>query len=238
VTRSQAPDGAPRFDFEGEYGRMYDDLVRRVIPGYEDAFVAILSLLEEVLPQRANVLVVGAGTGMEIRTFAPQHPEWRFTAVDPIAEMIHTTMTVANGLNVAARVTPVVGTVDALPEGSAFDAATIINVLHFLPDDGSKTGLLRAVASRVRPGGPVILFDLHGEPSSAQYSKMRAAWRRFQAHRGLDPQAVSDFNARLDTGMHFVSADRLAATWDEAGLALETMFWKALLYGGWVLRAR
>jgi hypothetical protein len=32
---------------------MYDDLVRHVIPGYEDAFVAILSLLETI---RANDL--------------------------------------------------------------------------------------------------------------------------------------------------------------------------------------
>src|SRR5262245_22858989 len=148
---SHVPDSdrALRFDFEGEYGRMYDDLVRRVIPGYEDAFVAILSLLEESLAERAALLVVGAGTGMEIGTFAPRHPSWQLTAVDPIPEMIRTTMAVAEALDVAARVTPFTGTVDLLPETPRFDAATIINVLHFLPDDGSKTELLRSVATRL-----------------------------------------------------------------------------------------
>jgi tRNA (cmo5U34)-methyltransferase len=216
---------------------MYDDLVRHVIPGYEDAFVAILSLLEELLPQRAAMLVVGAGTGMEISTFAPRHQDWHFTAVDPIPEMIRTTMAAAEALGVAGRVTPFTGTVDLLPETSRFDAATIINVLHFLPDDGSKTGLLRSVANRLPSGSPIILFDLHGEPGSAEYSRMRASWRRFQAHRGLNETAVADFNTRLDTGMHFVSDERLKAIWEEAGLVSEVMFWKTLLYGGWLLRA-
>jgi tRNA (cmo5U34)-methyltransferase len=216
---------------------MYDDLVRRVIPGYDDAFVAILSLLEGLLPERAHLLIIGAGTGMEIRTFAPDHPEWRFTAVDPVAAMIDTTMAVAKTLDVAARVTPFTGTVEHLPETPRFDAATIINVLHFLPDDGSKASLLSAVASRVLPGSPIVLFDLHGDPSSDEYSRMRAAWRRFQAHNGLDSKAVSDFNRRLDTGMHFVSLERLASIWEEVGLVVETTFWKSLLYGGWLLRA-
>jgi tRNA (cmo5U34)-methyltransferase len=228
----------PRFDFEGEYGRMYDDLVRRVIPGYEDAFVAILGLLEERLPEVASLLVVGAGTGMEIRSFAPRHERWSFTAVDPIPQMIHATMTAATALGVASRVSQFTGTVEQLPNGSLFDAATIINVLHFLPDDGSKTSLLRSVALRLAPGSPVVLFDLHGEPGTAEYSGMRAAWRRFQALRGLDHQAVSDFNARLDTGMHFVGADRLARIWEESGLVAEVTFWKTLLYGGWLLRTR
>jgi tRNA (cmo5U34)-methyltransferase len=226
----------PRFDFEGEYGRMYDDLVRRVIPGYEDAFVAMLSLLEQHLPERASLLVVGAGTGMEIRTFAPKHPHWSFTAVDPIPEMIQATMTVAKAVRVDDRVTPFVGTADLLPETARFDAATVINVVHFLPDDGSKAALLRSVARRLAPGGAVLFFDLHGDPGSAEYSEMRAVWRRYQAHRGLDRAASADFEARLDDGMHFVGAERMAAIWEEAGLVLETMFWKALLYGGWLLR--
>jgi tRNA (cmo5U34)-methyltransferase len=236
MNRSSHTDAAPRFDFDGEYGRMYDDLVRRVIPGYEDAFVAILSLLEELLPQQASLLVVGAGTGMEISSFAPKHQNWFFTAVDPIPEMVRATMTVAEALGVASRVTPFTGTVDLLPETPHFDGATVINVLHFLPDDGSKAGLLRSVASRLRPGSPLILFDLHGEPGSADYTRMRAVWRRFQSHRGLDEPAVADFNARLDSGMHFVGSGRMRTIWEGAGLVWEVMFWKTLLYGGWLLR--
>ena len=34
------------------------------------------------------MLVVGAGTGMELLTLAEQYPHWRLTGVDPSAEML------------------------------------------------------------------------------------------------------------------------------------------------------
>jgi tRNA (cmo5U34)-methyltransferase len=225
------------FDFDGEYGRIYDALVQRVIPGYADAFFTMLGLLETRVAPDAHLLVVGSGTGMEIRTFAPRQPAWRFTAVDPASRMIDATMAAARAVGAATRLVPIVGTVDLLPEGPAYDAATVVNVLHFLPDDGAKKSLLQSVAQRLRRGAPLVLFDLHGDAQSADYQAARGAWRRFQAHRGLTPQELLDFNQRLDTGLHLVGIDRLEALWSDVGLTRELTFWGALLYGGWLLRA-
>jgi len=225
----------PKFDFDGEYGHIYDALVRRVIPGYGDVFLTILSLLEERLGYSAALLIVGPGTGMEIQTFAPARPGWRFTVVDPVAKMIEATVTSAQRLGVDARVTPFVGQVRDLPPQEPFDAATIVNVLHFVPDDGSKADLLRSVTCRLKPNSPVVLFDLHADTDSAEYRALRAAWRRYQAHHGLAGRELAEFNERLDTGMHFVSAGRMREIWEQAGLTLEVIFWTALLYGGWLL---
>jgi tRNA (cmo5U34)-methyltransferase len=224
------------FDFDGEYGRIYDALVRRVIPGYDDAFVTMLSLLEKRIASDAHLLVVGSGTGMEIRTFAPPQPGWRFTAVDPAPQMIEATIASARALRAASRLEPFVGTTDLLPKNRTFDAATVVNVLHFLPDDGSKKSLLQSVVDRLRPDAPLILFDLHGDMQSESYRATRAVWRRFQAHRGLAPEELHDFNQRLDTGLHLIGMERLKTLWSEVGLTLETTFWTALLYGGWLLR--
>jgi len=129
---------------------------------------------------------------MEIRTFAPARPRWTFTAVDPVSEMITATMASARKLGADARVTAVVGNVRDIPAETAFDAATIVNVLHFLPDDGAKTELLTSVTRRVKPNSPVVLFDLYGDTASPHYAEFRRVWRRYQAHQGLLGQELNE----------------------------------------------
>lgn len=227
----------PTFDFDGEYGQMYDELVRRVIPGYEDSFIAAAALLEERVSPAASILIVGPGTGQELRAFAPMMASWRFMAVDPVPEMIDATLAVAGALGISERVDHLVGEVQDLPSESSFDAATIINVLHFLPDDGSKAQLLSSVLGRLKPGAPVVLFDLFGDPDSPRYCALRDVWRMYQTLNGLSAHEVSDFNTRLDREMHFVPRERLEDLWEGVGFRAELMYWNTLLYGGWLLRS-
>ena len=49
------------------------------------------------------------------------------------------------------------GYVDDLPNARLFDAATLIGVLHHLPGDEAKRHILRSIAARLVPGGPLIL---------------------------------------------------------------------------------
>ena len=69
VPRIQFMKDSQAFDFDGEYGRGYDELARQVIPAYEQIFRATAALFENELPSDARVLVVGSGTGTEVATF-------------------------------------------------------------------------------------------------------------------------------------------------------------------------
>ncbi len=42
----------------------YDDMVRLALPGYEVMHTIVLSFLRFHLPETANLLIVGAGTGI------------------------------------------------------------------------------------------------------------------------------------------------------------------------------
>lgn len=44
----------------------YDQHIRKLIPGYEVVHQQILALLKAHLPERANILIIGAGTGYEL----------------------------------------------------------------------------------------------------------------------------------------------------------------------------
>lgn len=221
------------FDFDGDYGEGYDDLVQRVIPGYDHLFQATLALLQTRLGEQARILIAGCGTGSELITFAPARPRWRFTAVDPSLQMIEATAAVVERLGLRDCVTLHHGYVDDLPKSSAFDAATIINVMHFLPDDGAKQSLIESVARRVRPEGAVALFDLHGTPSSASFKQLMDGWTAFMALRGLTGEAQAHFLQRLADGIVYVSETRILEICQQAGLTLTSRYFGGFLYGGW-----
>lgn len=224
------------FDFDGDYGKAYDDLARRVIAGYNHLFEATLALFCTQLERQARDLIVGCGTGKEIATFAPAEPQWRFTGVDPSRAMLETAAVVVAQLGVDPHVVLWHGYVDDLPAHVGFEAATVINVLHFLPDDGAKERLLRSVAERVRPGGLVAVFDLHGSPSDPVFRQLMAGWSAFMELRGLTGEAKAQFLQRLDDGIVYVSEARIVALCRAAGLSLSSRYFGGFLYGGWLFR--
>ncbi|BAY86692.1 hypothetical protein NIES267_62030 [Calothrix parasitica NIES-267] len=64
-------------------GSEYDEMARLVLPGYEAMHQMALACLRAKLPDEANLLVVGAGTGMELVKFAEGNSNWKILGVDP-----------------------------------------------------------------------------------------------------------------------------------------------------------
>ena len=224
------------FDFDGDYGEIYEDLASRVIPGYPTLFPATLALLQERLGEKAaRVMIVGTGTGREISVFAPFSPSWQFTALDPSIEMIHLSQQVASGLGVENLIEFFHGYVNDYPAGAVFDAATVLNVMHFLKDDGGKDQLMRSVADRVRPGGTVVLFDLHGDQEASYFDLFYRSWSRYMSLRGYPEKDKVSLFDRLERGICFVSESRILEICNNAGLRLVQKYWAGILYGGWLL---
>jgi len=167
------------FNFDGDYGEEYKELASRVIPGYDELFIATLSLLQERLDKGAKILIVGCGTGKELEVFASAEDQWTFDCVDPVKEMIECSRQVAGKMEISSRVQLHHCYTHELDPDIQFDAATIINVMHFLPDDGSKDALMQSVTERVKPDGTVVLFDLHGDQSDPYFNLFYGAWKRF-----------------------------------------------------------
>lgn len=224
------------FDFDADYGRDYDELVVRVIPGYRQLFQATLAVLRGVLGREAALLVVGCGTGREIETFAQAEPEWIITGVDPSSRMIEASASLVRSMNLEGRVRLVHGTVDGLAAQPAFDAATVINVMHFLPDDGAKERLIRGVASRLKKGGFLVLFDLCGEEGTPPFELLYDAWKDFVRQRGVAGAANDKFFGRIKAGIAFVSEARITEICSDAHLGLVCRYFAGLCYGGWLFR--
>lgn len=66
----------------------YADDAPRKVPGYADLHRMAMLLLEERASQHSDILVYGAGDGLELKAFAEAQPDWRLVGVDPSEEML------------------------------------------------------------------------------------------------------------------------------------------------------
>ncbi|MCY4158937.1 MAG: class I SAM-dependent methyltransferase [Bacteroidetes bacterium] len=222
------------FNFDGDYGEDYKELASKVIPGYDELFVATLSLLQERLSKKAQLLIVGCGTGREIEVFAPSEHGWTFDCVDPSMAMIDYSRQLAERLEVSSRVRFHNTFTHELDLRYQFDAATVINVMHFLLDDGSKDALMQSVAQRVRSGGTVILFDLHGNISEPYFKLFYDAWMRYMDLRGYTGKKKERLRKRLESGIAYADSERILEICHSVDLRLIRPYWSGLLYTAWI----
>lgn len=219
--------------FDDRRAQVYDGLIRQVVPGYEVLHRLVAVLLGGELGGGAHLLIAGVGTGAEIANLASDRPGWRFTGFDLSADMLGAARRRVDAAGWGERVDLLRGGVDAVPD-TAFDAATLVLVLHFLPDDGTKQAMLSGLAKRLKPGAPLVLADLHGARGTAEFDRLMATWRAWQLDAGIPEPDVDKGFAHIVKDIHFVPEERLAAMLETAGFGRPERFWGGLLFGGWV----
>ena len=213
----------------------YRETVRRVNPGYELAFTLVHAYLRALQQPHLLLLVVGAGGGAEVATFGPANPGWQLTGVDPSEQMLSLARTQAEALGIAERVTLLQGTVDAVPDAPAFDAATCIYVLHFLPDSAAKLALFQGIARRLKTGAPLLLVSPVADARSRMESYLDP-WQAYGELMGMPPARMAAILADIQSRPMGLSEAEQTALLQEAGFREVTRFFSALAVGGWVAR--
>lgn len=228
-----------RIEFDSDRANRYNQNIRQAIPGYEALHDMAYTLLEINLRESARLLIVGSGTGMELITFRQRQPKWLLTGVEPAAEMMAIAKCDLTAQGLQDQVDLHTGYVDTLPETQAMDAATLMLVMHFLPDDGSKLSLLQNIAKRLKPEATLILADLYGDRSLPSFQQLMSAWKSLYFSL-LDDEsrkkAEQDFQNSLDNSVYFVSEARIIELLQTAGFSGITKFYNAFLFGGWIAK--
>ncbi len=181
----------------------YDEHMRRDIQGAEEFYPATATLLPDF--PGCRVLDLGCGTGLELETWLPAHPEAEVTGIDLSPEMLE-------ALRVKfpdARLDLRCGSYLELPLGEGeYDAAVSVESLHhFAPE--TKLGLYRRLHAALKPGGYFLLTDYFtaGPAEEAAFFRELAELR---TREGLAPDALVHFDTPL-------TAEHELALLEEAG---------------------
>ncbi len=203
----------------------------RLVPGFDDLLRMAAILLAESVPEVGQVLVLGAGGGLEMRAFASAYPGWHMTGVDPSAAMLDVARRTL-GDNVS-RADLHLGHIDDAPAGP-FDGATCILTMPFIGPD-ARLPTLRALRRRLKPGARLVVAHHSFDRGPAEDAVWMGRFAAFAALSGIafDPARRHEMIARLT----ILPPDAEEALLRQAGFCDVTLFYAALAFRGWVATA-
>jgi tRNA (cmo5U34)-methyltransferase len=221
--------------FDEKKSEAYDRVIRQVVPGYDVLHDMIKVLLNRYVSKTdARMLSAGCGTGVELVNMGRHFESWSFLGVEPAPAMASVAQATVEIERLSDRAQVFEGYVDDLDGDERFDVATLILVMHFVPDDGSKEALLRAIAQRLNPGAPLILADLHGDVTGKRFEKFMDVWRDWQRSQGMPAHIVDRGFEHVVRDIQFINEDRILELLHSAGFQTVEPFYGAFLFGGWI----
>lgn len=223
----------PENPFDQPATHSYAESAMRQVPGFVSLQRMASMLLAEKTPKTADILVLGAGGGLELKALAEAHADWRFDGVDPSRAM----------LDLAAQmVAPFVDRVslheayiEGAPQGP-FDAALCLLTFHFIARE-NRLETLRQIHARLRPGAPFVLAHISFSQAEPQRSDWIARHVAFGAPDGTPHEKLKASREAIATRLTILAPDEEEAMLAEAGFSAITPFYHALTFRGWIAYA-
>lgn len=202
------------------------------MPGFADLHRMAMLLLAERAPDAADILVLGAGGGLELKAFAHAQPSWRFVGVDPAPEMLDLARDLL-GPDMA-RIRLVQGLIDDAPPG-LFDGAACLLTLHFLPET-ERLRTLRELRRRLAPGAPLVIAH-HSAPGNGDAARWLARSAAFANRAAIDSEQASASGAAMLQRIPVLSPEEDEALLARAGFSDIALFYAGFSFRGWVAAA-
>ncbi|MBO9668031.1 MAG: class I SAM-dependent methyltransferase [Bdellovibrio sp.] len=221
--------------FDQDVANNYDSDIRSRIPGYDHIQELISAVLDVEVPSPARMLVIGAGTGEEIRRTARRHPNWTIHGVEPSAEMNEIAKEKIRLLKFENQIHWHETKIEDFQASEEFDVALAVFVSHFIPDNGAKKAFFQKIADQLHPGAPLILVDFMKQDDLVG-EKLIACNYFWAKSKGLELDKLHQLPTRLRNLFHPISEERLEELLGEVGLNLEGRFMQSLGFCGYVAR--
>lgn len=202
------------------------------VPGFADLQRMAMLLLAEHAPGAADILVLGAGGGLELKAFAEAQPHWRLVGVDPAAAMLDLAREVLGAH--MAQVRLVQGLIDDAPPGP-FDGAACLLTLHFLPK-AERLRTLQELRRRMAPGAPLVVAH-HSIPQNGDVRRWLTRSIAFANRDGIDFTRASASAAAMAQHLPLLPAEEDEALLAEAGFSDIALFYAGFSFRGWVAAA-
>ncbi|WBU28439.1 class I SAM-dependent methyltransferase [Rhodopseudomonas palustris] len=203
----------------------------RMVPGFADMQRMAMLLLAERAPSDAEMLVLGAGGGLELKVFAEGQSGRSFVGVDPAAAMLDLARITLG--DHASRVRFHEGFIESAPEGP-FDGATCILTLHFLAHQ-ERLRTLKEVRDRLRLGAPFVVAHYGIPEGELDFWLSRSA--AFSITSGIDPARANAARAGIAERLPILSPEDDEQLLREAGFGRVSLFYPGFAFRGWVAYA-
>lgn len=224
------PDDA-RLDLD--WAASYEEGPPRFVPGYSSLHTMAAVLLAETSGETGRVLVLGAGGGAELESFAKLHPGWRFVAVDSSRFMLDQARARMSAIEATDRVRWLETSISQAPT-EGFDGCSCLLTMPFIPDDGSRLRCLGHIHSCLRAGAAFVMAHLAFNPNGATGRRSLRRYAAFARASGAASGLVATACEQMLPSLSLLSPAREAKLLKQAGFRRVQVFYRGLDWTGWV----
>lgn len=186
------------------------------------------------LPEDANILCVGVGTGDELIYLASQNPGWAFTAVEPSGPMLEICKQRTQEAGVASRCLFYQGYLGSLPAIEKYDAATCFLVSQFILEESERSRFFSEIAERLKPGGVLASSDLASDVESPEYDVLLRAWMKMMSAADISPDAVERMRKAYTNDVGVLPPAKIVSIIESGGFEMPVQFFQAGLIHAWL----
>jgi tRNA (cmo5U34)-methyltransferase len=205
----------------------------RQVPGFHALQQMTCLLLAERVPPTGEMLVLGAGGGLELKVLAESQPDWRFLGIDPSAPMLAVARDTLGPL--VSRVELLEGYIDDAPD-RAFDGATCLLTLHFLSAE-QRLHTLLGLRRRLKPGAPLVVAHHSFPQGPGEQRRWLERYAAFAIASGVPKADAQRAINAMPERLPLLSPEQDLALLREAGFEDIELFYAAFTFKGWVAYA-
>lgn len=221
--------------FDKKSSDSYDTRFKK-IGAITDNLHLLIGIVLDGLPENANILCIGVGTGTEIITLAQTHPGWTFTGVDPAESMLDIAHEKVKAAGLENRCTLVHGYVSDVGSEENFDAALCLLVTHFLKTQPERQAIFDAMAARLKKGGTLITADITGDMVTPEFQAIFETWKTMHKFAGAAEDKLEKIRDDLQNHVSVLPPAAIEAFYRNSGFSLPVAFFQSLLIRAWYAR--
>jgi tRNA (cmo5U34)-methyltransferase len=174
------------------HAQQYTALRRRLVPGYDQFYGAVVDVLKLNQRPPRRVLDLGAGTGLLSAAVLTAFPDVSLELLDGSAPML---AEAAQRLGAAVSAVHVADMSDDLPDGP-FDAIVSALAIHHLTDADKRRLFSRAHAA-LAPDGVFVNAEQVAGPTETLTAIYTATWERDCRALGASDEELDDAHERM-----------------------------------------
>lgn len=186
------------------------------------------------LPENANILCVGVGTGDELIYLATRNPGWTFTAVEPSGGMLDICRQRTEKEGVYSRCVFHQAYLSSLPVAQKHDAATCFLVSQFILDKAERSKFFSEIAERLKPNGILASSDLASDVESPEYDVLLRAWMNMMSAADISPEAMGRMRKAYANDVGVFPPAKIVSIIESGGFEQPVQFFQSGLIHAWL----
>lgn len=191
------------------------------------------TLILRDLPENANILCVGVGTGEEILSLAKSYKKWSFVGIDPSSTMLQGCKEKIKSHDLSDRCDLIHGYLSDYKTESTFDAVICLFVMHFIHDSVERSKMFLDMNKYLKRGGYLINAEISCDFSSKDFPNLLANWKTLHHYAGATEEKLENMEKTLKEQLAVLSPQETEKLLLESGFLKPTQYFQSFLIRAW-----